>query len=367
MIVTCTRCDTEFSSDRLHTHVCPACHFVFGEGDSKENKIDIITSPDPPRQEKGTHRLHDESAARCSFHPDVDAIDNCSCCGKPVCYVCAVDTGHGCHCELCADGSGASRTTDYLTRPLGKEAATLQKKEQAGDTKIIPREIQRDLIIPWEHRREIGRQKALLSTWRKTLLNPSRIFRNIQAEDGHFSALLYGSVWILMGLAGGISWKFVLRIYPKALLLSRGETVEILLRLSTTHLMAAGVVVFSPIIAALLLMAISAAYHLSVIAFAREHSGFKATLKVICYSTGAYVFYFLPPLGGLIAGIWQMVMVTIGFKEGHHISFPLAAATAFLPCALLLAGGIVYTSWAVAGSRLDVANLLSQLLVFVSG
>ena len=78
-------------------------------------------------------------------------------------------------------------------------------------------------------------------------------------------------------------------------------------------------------------------------------------------SAGAFGFYFVPGAGGLLAGVSQMIMVSIGFRQAHQTSLPRAVATAFLPCTALLIFGLMFASWAVEGSRLEIANLLYWL------
>jgi hypothetical protein len=328
----------------------------------------VITSSEALLQKKGqAHRLHEEAGARCAFHPDVDATGTCSSCGKPVCYACTIETSHGCQCEHCVDLSASAPQTEY---PASFTAEIPDSAVEKGESRVTgePAGKQRPAayVIPWEQRRGIGRQKALFGTWRAAIFSSSKVFSHINSGGGYFGPLLYGTVWILFGLAGGFMWRLSINILPKALVFIYGEPIEIRLPFSLANVTIAFAVAAVPLIAMLLLLAMCVVFHLFVVAAIRKHSGFKTTLRVICYSAGAFGFYFVPAAGGLLAGISQMMMVAIGFRQAHRASLPLAVAAAFLPCTLLLMAGLMFTSWAVEGSHLEAAYLIARLLAILS-
>jgi hypothetical protein len=101
--------------------------------------------------------------------------------------------------------------------------------------------------------------------------------------------------------------------------------------------------------------------------FTRRHGGFEATLRVVCYSTGTNAFYFIPVVGVVVAGIWQLVLVTLGLKEVHRTSFPMAVIIVLVPFTMILALGIALMVWSVAGTNLGIENLLKELLIFLKG
>ena len=357
MIVTCVRCEKEFASEHTDTHTCPSCHFVF-EADLNRDKPLPGLEREPDEDPGGPHE-----GARCAFHPDVDAVGCCSGCGKPVCYVCAVKTGHGHHCESCAESSGDFPNAEYQTEPPTSAPDWSFRGKRESD----PEEQQGGFGTFLRRRRKTDHGRAMLDIWLSTLFGPGRFFRLSLEEVGYLRALGYGALWALVGIAGGLLWGASLRLYQTALPIFQGETVEVLVKLTPTHGWAAVAALFSPLIAMLALLAVSAVYHLSASVFIRESSGFGATLKVVCYGMGALAFYLVPSFGGLLAGIWHMAIVTSGFREVHRTSLSSALAAAFIPCSLTFAAGIAFTSWAVAGSRFDVTTLLGKLFASIAG
>ncbi len=368
MIIRCIRCDKDFESDHMSTHVCPACQFVFGKGGKDEGKLVVVPSSESVRWKKEPHRLHEGKTTRCAHHPDVDAVGKCACCDKPLCYACSVETSQGCHCELCASadaaGGQAAGAEDPFESPTVSTPSGTEIPAYAARDKTAGQ-----ALVAWEHRRHTCRRRALFATWRRSLLSPSRFFLEARTSTHWFSPLAYGVWWILIALVGVIVWKLGLRAYPAARMFFGREAVDISfqLSLSPTFVKTGVAVGLCPLAAFVFLTAVCALFHLSIFALARAHSGFKMTLRVVCYSMGVGAFYFLPTVGGLIAAIWQLVIITIGFKHSHRIPLAVAAAAALVPWALLAACGLALTSWAVAGSGLDAGHVFDGLLRLLKG
>jgi len=57
--------------------------------------------------------------------------------------------------------------------------------------------------------------------------------------------------------------------------------------------------------------------------------GFEATFRVVSYSQATSVWGLVPLFGGLIGGIWQVVVQIIGLREIHETSY-LKVIIAFL-------------------------------------
>ncbi|MBI5116766.1 YIP1 family protein [Candidatus Poribacteria bacterium] len=367
MIVRCVRCKTEFNSEHSHTHVCPNCRFVFDKHD-KQEEFKIIRSSDLLRQATG-HRLHEEAADKCAFHYDADAIGHCRCCGKPVCYACAVKTEQGYLCEPCEGSVQALPPAEAAAQAPAAPTAPPAAAPAGEAGKPKPRTVSQAMTVrpyvAWEYRRQIGRVNALFLTWWQTLFSPRRFFRGVPIGGNYRSPLLYGLFWTLIGSAGGVAWKLLLFIYPTILEFLGGGLIQVSFQLSRIYIFVTVLLLLSPLFALVLLLIACAVYHMFVVLFTRRHGGFEATLRVICYSTGTNAFYFLPVAGVIVAGVWQLLLVTIGLKEVHRTSLPAAVIIALIPFTMFLALGIALMIWSVAGTNLSVQNLLKELLVFL--
>jgi len=354
MIVRCIRCDTEFNSAHEHTHVCPHCHFVFKKDDPDHGSLKIVRSSDLINLKKD-HSLLEEAEDKCAFHSDADALDYCKRCDRPICYACIVETQEGRLCESCAEQTGtADPTATADSVPLDRPPPA---EEQPRDERMPQQPMPGRPYVAWEHRRRVGRLNALFTTWQQTLLSPRKFFHMVPLTGGYRSPLLYGLFWTLVGMAGGVAWKVLLSIYPTAMVFLEGKPLTLSIQLSPDYALVTALLLLSPLLALVLLLLACWLYHVFVVMLTRQHAGFEATLRVICYSTGVNAFYFLPILGGLIGGLWHLILVTIGLKEVHRFSFPLAICVVLVPYTALFVIGISYMLWAVTGARFDIENL----------
>lgn len=366
MIIRCTRCNTEFRSEHTHTHTCPTCHLVFKEGEAKPDEFIIVRSSDLIHQRTG-HSLLEESEEKCAFHPDIDAVSYCTQCGRPVCYACSVNIGHKCFCEPCVEDVGAASSVEPQRRRVHEVADKLPPKRGETRLETVSQALALQPYVAWEYRRQAGRFYALSLTWQRSLFFPFRFFRGVPLVGGYRSPLLYGIFWSLVGLAGGIAWKLLLYTYPKLAVLAQGHPVDITLQLSRAHAYAAVALLLSPVFMMLLLPAASALYHMFILLLTRQHAGYEGTLRVVCYGTGTNIFFFLPILGGVIGAIWQLVLIVVGLKEVHRLSFLRALVAALVPYSLLLTGGIAFMLWSVTEGFLNVNTVfVERVLSFLS-
>jgi hypothetical protein len=201
--------------------------------------------------------------------------------------------------------------------------------------------------VAWEYRHRMGRFYALSLTWQRSLFFPLRFFRGVPLVGGYRSPLTYGILWALVGIAGGIVWKLLFFWYPDLLELVHGHPIAVTLQLSRTYAYIAAALVLSPLIAMALLLGSAILYHIFISLSTRQHAGFEGTLRVVCYSTGTNIFFFLPILGGIIGAIWQLVLILIGLKQVHRLSFVKTVAVALLPYLILLGGALTFMLWSV--------------------
>ncbi len=84
-----------------------------------------------------------------------------------------------------------------------------------------------------------------------------------------------------------------------------------------------------------------------------DRNGFEATFRVVAYGYSANVFLVLPFCGGLLYGVWTIVLYIIGLKEAHETTGGKAAFAVFLPvivCCGLMAIAMALFMGAVAAS-----------------
>jgi hypothetical protein len=364
MIVQCVRCNTEFSSSHSSTHICPNCHFVFTEHDSQNSETELqqkalmnivhSTASSSP----GDHRLHEESAVKCAFHPDVDALAYCKSCGRPLCYACANEEQDGVFCDGCRK----------ITRP--PPAPVLPVKElavadEAGEEKreTVSQAMSRGPYVAWEYRQQLGGLNAFLRTFRQSLFSPLRFFQKVPIVADYQSPLLYGVYWTVIGIAGGMFWRLAFWGYPILRALFWGEQVSLPLEQTQHALVAVFLFLISPLLGLIILLGACLLYHLFVKLATSRHAGFQSTLRVICYSTGTNIFFFLPLIGVLIGGVWHLVLVTIGLREIHRVPFPTAVTITLIPYTILLVMTLAFIYWAIFGNDFGLLDVFMQQML----
>ena len=84
----------------------------------------------------------------------------------------------------------------------------------------------------------------------------------------------------------------------------------------------------------------SALYHVALLVLGDGQRGFSTTFRAIAYGYTPNLFAVVPICGGLIGGIWGVVLVIIGGKQGHDTDWWKAILGYFLPtlicCCLII-------------------------------
>lgn len=89
-------------------------------------------------------------------------------------------------------------------------------------------------------------------------------------------------------------------------------------------------------------------YHLCLMLLGAAKRDFMSTFRVACYAMGPQFFQIVPLFGGLIGGVWQIVLTIIGLKVVHETSYGRAVLAVLLPM-LLCCGIITIIGMAIAG------------------
>lgn len=94
--------------------------------------------------------------------------------------------------------------------------------------------------------------------------------------------------------------------------------------------------------------------HVSLMCVGGNPKSFEATYRVVAYANGATsVMMLIPFCGGLIQGIWNLVLLAIGFREVHGLSTGKAVVAVLLP--IFLCCGVVFLAAFGLGLALPAA------------
>ena len=180
-----------------------------------------------------------------------------------------------------------------------------------------------------------------LRAWKESLFSPSGFFTDLRAGSSLARALLYYLVFVLVGTAFSVFWNLSLGGIGEA-----GRIYE-MLGFTPGQYQILGLFA-APFLALLFLGFFAVAYHLLVMLLVDGHGGFRETARVLCYAwSGPQLFQAVPLVGGLISGVWSLVLMVVGVREHHGTSTGRAAAVVLIPVFLVFAVPVVVLTIAI--------------------
>jgi hypothetical protein len=203
---------------------------------------------------------------------------------------------------------------------------------------------------PWEDREARGFFSGLFTTVKDTLFRPSEFFRKMPVTGGLTDPLLYALIIGMAGLMFSYFWQILLQGAMQDAMLPGMKAVA-----GQHMLRGIGMAVlafFSPFLVILGLFILSGVLHLFLMMVKGARYGFEATFRVAAYGSSANLFLVIPFCGGLLAGVWAIVLTIIGLREAHETTGGKAAVAVFFPvvvcCGLTLVAIALFMGAAAA-------------------
>lgn len=190
--------------------------------------------------------------------------------------------------------------------------------------------------LPWDDRQERGFFNAFIETLQMVLGRPSIAFTAMKREGGLAEPLLYGLIGGSFGLIAYFIYSFMfqsLGIFaqrnPFAHLIGRGIASVLLL-------------ILVPLLIAMGMFINAAILHLCLMIVGGAKQSFETTFRVVCFSAGSvYPLMIIPLCGGVIAGVWGIVLRCIGLARAHETDTGRAVLAVFLPLIVCCGGGLL--------------------------
>lgn len=190
--------------------------------------------------------------------------------------------------------------------------------------------------LPWDRRQELGLLNAFIETLKLVLSNPTVAFSTMQTEGGLAEPLIYA---VIGGSAGFIVY-FLFSIFF-------GSIGMMSYRNPLAGVMGFGIggiffIIFVPVLLAIGLFIGGAILHLCLTLVGGARRSFETTFRVLCFAAGStYPLMIIPLCGGLISGIWCIVLQCIGLARAHDTTTGKAALAVFLPLAICCGGSLI--------------------------
>lgn len=188
--------------------------------------------------------------------------------------------------------------------------------------------------VPWESKTG-GMFSSLLKTIKEVLFAPKRFF-SVMDPGGKTSyplsfAVITGTVTVLVSLF--LQSSFIMSSLSRV-------NVPYLAWLAGPILFVVAAIV-TPFLWILALYVWTAVVHVSLVILRGNTYPYRTTLKVLAYSNATQLWSIIPVVGGVIGGIWGIVVNVIGLSTVHNISKVKAFFALFLFFILLFLIGLV--------------------------
>ncbi len=191
--------------------------------------------------------------------------------------------------------------------------------------------------LPWEHRQERGFANAFIETLAMVLTKPDQAFRTMKTEGGLAEPLIYA---LIGGCVGGIV-SLLLSLGLQSMGLFAGQR-DAFTAMAGMGIGMIALIVLVPIFIVIGLFIGAAIVHLCLMIVGGANKSFEATFRVLAFSHGSTgPLQIIPVCGGLIAGVWAVVVNCIGLARAHETTTGRAVLAVFLPLVVCCGTGIL--------------------------
>src|SRR6476620_6770298 len=190
--------------------------------------------------------------------------------------------------------------------------------------------------LQWADRQQRGVLRAFFDTMIMVLTRPAEAFTAMKREGGFGDPLLYAIIGSSVGYVAYFIYNVLL---SSARLLGTHEN-------PVMHMMGGGIrslflIICVPVLVAIGAFIASGILHLCLMIVGGAKQSFETTFRVVCFGGGsADPILIIPICGGLIGGIWKIVLYCIGLARGHETDTGRAVLAVVLPLIICCGGAI---------------------------
>jgi len=190
--------------------------------------------------------------------------------------------------------------------------------------------------LPWDRRQELGLVNAFIETLKLVLMNPTVAFTQMKTEGGLIEPLIYAAIG---GSVGFVVYFLFSLLFSSIGIMSNQNPLAGLMGFGFGAIF---MVLFVPVFLALGLFIGSAILHLCLMLVGGAKRSYEATFRVMCFAAGsAYPLMIVPICGGVISGVWCLVLECIGLTKAHDTSTGKAVFAVLLPLVVCCGGAFL--------------------------
>ena len=198
------------------------------------------------------------------------------------------------------------------------------------------------MLPPWEDQARFGWLQSYLLTIRLMFTRPTETYARMPRQGNLGLLVLFTILTTMLVQAISLAWSALLS--PLASLGDFGREGALgWLNSTAGHAVLLALV---PVMAPLALFVTAGVLHLTLMLVGGARQGLEATIRAVAYAETATLLGIVPFCGGLVGGVWVLVLYVIGLRELHGTTTGRAALAvvlpAFLCCGLVLIGATLF-------------------------
>src|SRR5438034_4539278 len=227
---------------------------------------------------------------------------------------------------------------------LGGVAPPAVPPPQAGATSAVTEMPMPRSGLPWDERQTKGLFNAFIETLQMVLGKPVVAFTAMKREGGLGEPLLYAVIGGTFGGVFAVTYNFALRSFG-----SFGD------RHGAMEHLFGGIgwiflLILTPLFVAIGMFVVSAILHVCLMIVKGAKQSFETTFRVVCFAEGSVSpLLVIPFCGGVITGIWKIVLYCIGLARAHETETVRAVIAVLLPL-IVCCGGCLLLIFLVLGT-----------------
>src|SRR5260370_9641790 len=191
--------------------------------------------------------------------------------------------------------------------------------------------------LPWDERQARGFFNAFVETLVMVLTKPDAAFRAMKIEGGLVEPLIYALIGGWLG--GVVPFLFSLAFYSVGLFGSRNNAFGMLTGMGIGSI---AFIILLPVMIVMGLFIGAAIVRLCLMIVGGANKTFEATFRVLAFSQGSTgPLQMIPVCGGLIAGVWGLVVTCVGLARAHETETGRAVFAVFLPLVVCCGGAFL--------------------------
>ncbi len=194
---------------------------------------------------------------------------------------------------------------------------------------------------PFVERARRGFLPSYVETWKLAALEPVRFFRQVRIGETR-SAVLFGVIALTIGNWVALVFSYLTASTTMSVMaqfsrrmngrFDTGPILEMVQGLTLGSFL--GQLAATPLLAFAGLYVTAAVFHVLLLAVRGAPRGFEATLTVVGYASGIFLLRAIPACGGLVAGVWFMVVSIHGLSEAQRCGSAKSAFAVIGPLVL---------------------------------